>query len=79
MKSTLIELSKRLSEIETVVGDLSKNDVSDNNELTLETRAQNVRKFLTRFQEFFENGTWEETLRSNRHKNLNLHLHRERV
>ena len=57
MKSTLIELSKRLSEIENVVGDLSKNDVSTNNELTLETRAQNVRKFLTGFEEFFENGT----------------------
>ena len=53
-KSTLIELSKRLSDIESVVGDLSK-DVS--NELTLETRAHHVRKFLTRFEEFFENGT----------------------
>ena len=49
-KSTLIELSKRLSDIESLIGHVDK-DVADdrNSEMTLETRGHNIRKFLNTF------------------------------
>ena len=73
-KSTLIELSKRLSDIESLLGHVDK-DVADDSEMTLETRGHNIRKFLNTFGEFFENGKFEDLSASIIH-NLNTHTPR---
>ena len=75
-KSTLIELSKRLSDIESLIGHVDKDVAGDrNSEMTLETRGHNIRKFLNTFGEFFENGKFEDLSASIIH-NLNTHTPR---
>jgi hypothetical protein len=53
-QSTLIELSKRLSEIESTVGRV---DGESDSSLTLESRAKKIRTFLKSFRQFLDKGT----------------------